>query len=153
MALREAWFLNGCLFNSEVWGNYTKADINKLEVIDHMILKSILGSQDKVPIEFLYLETATLDIPSVISVRRMGYLHTILNRHDGELIKKIYTEMKKNPFKGDWYKLLENDYNKINEDINEENIIKMSKSVYKSQIKTKLDKLLSKNLVINRRNI
>jgi hypothetical protein len=62
LALRSAWFLNGCLFNSEVWSGFSPQDLHDLEVIDHKILKLILGAQSKVPSEMLYLETNVLPI-------------------------------------------------------------------------------------------
>ena len=48
LSLRDAWFLNGCLFNSEVWGAFNDKDLKQLEVIDHMLLRTILGAQAKV---------------------------------------------------------------------------------------------------------
>ena len=74
LALREAWFINGCLFNNEVWFNTAAQDVHKLETIDNQLLRHILGAHSKVPIEFLHLETGTFDISSVIAVRRMCYL-------------------------------------------------------------------------------
>ena len=50
-----------------------------------------------------------MSMKNVISVRRMIYLKTILDRHDNEIIKKVYNEMKSNPYKGDWIKLVEGD--------------------------------------------
>ena len=35
IALRSAWFINGCLFNSEVWMKYSPQDLHDLEVIDN----------------------------------------------------------------------------------------------------------------------
>ena len=58
LALREAWFLNGCLYNSEAWGAISDDDLKDIENIDHKILRLILGAHSKVPIEALYLETA-----------------------------------------------------------------------------------------------
>ena len=55
----------------------------------------------------LYLETAQLPIINVITVRRLLYLHTILTRHDTELIKQMYSAMKDNPIKGDWIHLVQ----------------------------------------------
>jgi hypothetical protein len=49
--LRQAWFLNGLLFNSEVWQPISKSDMNELEVLDHRILASILGTHPKAAIE------------------------------------------------------------------------------------------------------
>ena len=77
MILRNAWFLNGCLFNSEVWTGFSPHDVHALEVLDHQILRLITGAQAKSPVEMLYLETAELPIKDVISVRRLLYLHTI----------------------------------------------------------------------------
>ena len=57
LALRDAWFLNGILFNSEVWSSYAQKHIEELMVIDDMILQTITGAQAKVPVEALYLET------------------------------------------------------------------------------------------------
>ena len=69
--LRHAFFLNGCLFNSEVWIGYSDQDLHALDVIDHQILRLITGAQAKSPVEMLYLETAELPVESVISVRRL----------------------------------------------------------------------------------
>ena len=87
--------MNGILYNSGMWGSYADKYISELEVIDHMILLSILGA--KVPVETLYLETGAMSIRSVISVRRMIYLKTVLNRHKDEVTKKVYFAMKENP--------------------------------------------------------
>ena len=76
MALRDAWFINGVLYNSEVWGHYAHKHIDSLEVIDHMILKTILGAQAKATVETLYQETGAMSVRNVISVRRMLYLKT-----------------------------------------------------------------------------
>lgn len=62
IVLRKSWFLNGCLFNSEVWIGYSEQDIHALEVIDHQILRLITGAQAKSPVEMLYLETAELKV-------------------------------------------------------------------------------------------
>ena len=51
LALREAWFINGCLFNSDVWFNVSAQDVQKLEVVDNQILRHILGAHSKTPVE------------------------------------------------------------------------------------------------------
>ena len=38
LVLRQAWFINACFVNSEVWNGYTDSDLKDLEVIDHDIL-------------------------------------------------------------------------------------------------------------------
>ena len=139
MILRSAWFLNGCLFNSEVWTGYLPKDLHALEVIDHQIMRLILGAQAKAPTEMLYLETAQLPIPDVISVRRLSYLHTILNRHTSELIRKVYQAMKEDPSKDDWVNLVKTDLEDIgmNPDSDVE-ISVMSKDEFKKLVKKKV---------------
>ena len=78
LKLREAMLINAILFNSEAWHSVEKEDIKKLEKIDEMLLRSLMGSHQKTPIEFLYLETGSLPIRYIISIRRMNYLKTIL---------------------------------------------------------------------------
>ena len=62
LALRDAWFLNGILYNSEVWNSYSQKHIEDLNVIDHMIQKTIFGAQSKVATGTLYLETSAMSI-------------------------------------------------------------------------------------------
>ena len=62
LLLQQAWFINSCLLNSEVWSGYLDIDLKDLEVIDHQIIQAITGSQAKVPTEMLYLETAQITI-------------------------------------------------------------------------------------------
>ena len=85
LTLRQAWFLNKTLFNSEVWCALNKSDLQVLEVLDRKILRLILGSHSKAQNEMLYLETGVMEIRHVVAVRRLCYLKKFLNRPDGEL--------------------------------------------------------------------
>jgi hypothetical protein len=69
--LRKLWFINSCLFNSEVWSGVSENSLKDLNTIDHKILQVITGAQAKVPTEMLYLETSQLPLSHVISVRRL----------------------------------------------------------------------------------
>ena len=74
LTLRQAWFINGCLYNSEVWHSVNNSDLKCLEIIDHKILRVILGAHRGVPVEMLYLETGAMPLTNVITVRRLSYL-------------------------------------------------------------------------------
>ena len=142
IALRESWFLNSCLFNSEVWSGVQEANLKYLNIIDHQILQAITGAQAKVPTEMLYLETSQLPLSHVISVRRLGYWHTILRRPAIELIREIYNAMKENPMKGDWILLLKDDLEKVGLTLDDEATISgLTKGQFKSQIKKKIKEL------------
>ena len=84
LELRQAWLLNALLCNSEIWQKLTEKDTNDFNKIDHILLRSIVGSQSKAPVEQLYLETGSVNISQTISIRRMTYLQSILQRSEGD---------------------------------------------------------------------
>ena len=90
LELRQPWFLNGILYNSEIWPKLTEKNKMDLMKIEKYLLKSLLGAHSKVPSEQLHLETGTLSIPQIIATRRMIYLRTILNKPEGELVRNIF---------------------------------------------------------------
>jgi hypothetical protein len=141
LELRHAWFLNGVLFNSEVWTGISENDLNDLAVIDHKILRLITGAQSKVNTEMLYLETGEMILESVISVRRILYFHTLLKRHDSEITKQIFKAMEKAPLKDDWIHLVIKDLEKINLSLKDANEIKaQDKMDFKKLVKQKMRK-------------
>ena len=138
LELRQALWINGILHNSEVWQELNEEDKKELNKIDHYILKLITGSHSKAPVEQLYLETATLSVTQIISVRRMIYLQTILQRPEGELVRNIYEAMKADPLPRDWYRLVQEDFELVNLQINEDQIINLNPTQYKSLIEEKM---------------
>ena len=73
LKLRQAMLIIGILFNSEAWHGVKKEDLKKLEKIDEILLRSLMGSHQKTPLEFLYLETGTLPISYIIMIRRTSW--------------------------------------------------------------------------------
>jgi hypothetical protein len=138
LVLRQAWFLNGCLFNSEVWSGYIDSDLSDLVIIDHQIMRLITNCQSKVPVEMLYLESAQLTIQSIISVRRLLYLHEILSRSESELIYQVYSAMKEAPLKDDWIHLVRKDMVNIDLMLTDSQISKLTKQEFKILIKKKI---------------
>ena len=148
--MREAMLINGLLFNSEAWHGIEKEDIKKMEKVDELLLRSLLGSHQKTPIEFLYLETGSLPIGFIVSLRRMIYLRTLLVRDETELTKRILLEQQKNPTKGDFIELVKEDLMKIGKELNktqEEFIIQTKESSYKKIIKRLVRNATFKTLV------
>ena len=96
--------------------------------------------------ETLYLETSTMSVKHVISVRRMLYLKTILSRHEDEVVRRVYTAMKERPLKGDWYHRVTLDFEKVDISMFEEVIIRTDLPTYTSLIKTAMWKVFFKEL-------
>ena len=115
-------------------------------VIDNMILRTIFVAQSKVPVETLYLETSTLSIKYVISVRRMLYLKTILSRHEDEVIRRVYQAMKERSLKGNLYIRVASDFEQVGMPMDEEVIMRTDLASYKLIIKTAMWKLFFREL-------
>ena len=138
LMLRDAMFANGILCNSEVWHSIKEKHIEELQVLDRMLLRYITGAHAKVQSEFLYLETGAIPLKELISQRRLMYLHNILSKPPNELLRRVYDAQKKNPVKGDWTELVENDLVEFGINLNEECIEKMTKLEYKLLVKKKI---------------
>ena len=52
LKLRQAMLINGLLYNSEAWHSVSKDDTKQLEKIDEVLLRSLLGSHQKTPLDF-----------------------------------------------------------------------------------------------------
>ena len=61
IVLRNSW-LSSLLCNSEVWFNLTKAELDRLETVDLMLLRSFLGSPKTTPNAFLGIGRYALDV-------------------------------------------------------------------------------------------
>ena len=140
LKLRQAMFLNGALFNSEAWHSVADKDIEALEKVDEALLRTILQSHPKVPLEFLFLETGAISVRYVVSSRRMNYLRTLIMRDDEELTKRILREQQVHPTPGDFSELVKDDFKMCKMLYNEEQIMSSSQEQYKKIIKTNLEK-------------
>ena len=138
LILRKARFLNGLLFNSESWHGVTMAHIIKLERLDNILLRGILGgAHSKTPVEFLYLECGTLLIRYIVASRRILYLHNILNRNKSDILYKYFITQKSDSLRGDFCRLVNSDIKLINLNMSEEEISNSSKHSLKRIIQVK----------------
>ena len=131
-------FVNGVLYNSEFWQGLRTADITILEVVDHQLMRLICDGHSKTPIEFYYLETASLQLKSILSSRRIMYLHHILGRNEGELIKRVFEAQRDNTTPGDFVDLVKADLSNIGEIFEEDKIKLKGKNIFKTHIKNKI---------------
>jgi len=150
LQLRQAMFLNGVLFNSEVWPKLVATEITDLEKIDQRLLRTICKAHSKTPIEFLYLETGCMPLRYVISSRRIMYLYHILRREDKELVRRVFDAQKKSPTKGDFVELVTEDLIKIEE--SEDSIKVLSKGELKKVVKTKMSEIVLLDLQDKQKN-
>ena len=149
LQLRQATFVNGVLFNSEVWQAATATEIASLEKVDNKLLRAICKAHAKTPVEFLYLETGCIPLRFVIQSRRLMYLHHILSRDEKELIKRVYSAQKENTTKGDFAEQVKADLEVF--EMNEESVASMSKGAFKSLVKVKINEAAKEALIVQQK--
>ena len=152
LQLRQAMFINGILFNSEAWHGVTKNDIEALEKLDQILLRFLLGSHAKTPVEMLYLESGTMPLSFIISTRRVIYLQTLLKRNDNEVTKQVLLSQIEDPYKGDFIQLVEDDLKAISFPVNYELVKKSPAIEFKNLIKKKFKTAAFEHLVKLKQN-
>ena len=125
------------LINCEAWHNILKKDIESLIEVDSYLLRKIIGSHSKIPIEFVHLESGTVSIDYICTKRRLVYLHQIVSVSENKIIHKVYSAQKNNPVKGDWVLKVGDDMAKIGLNIEENKIKSQSKAEYKKIVDDK----------------
>ena len=137
LKMREAKLLNGMLFSTEAWTSISGAELTRIEQVDMALLSSLVDGHAKCSKAFILMEFGVLKIGHRITIRRLMFHHHIVTRDSKELIKKIYLKQKENCLKGDWYQTLEQDFQFIGVEIDDEQIGKIPKSEYRKYIKKK----------------
>jgi hypothetical protein len=137
LRLRQAMLVNGILFNSEAWHGVSKADLSVLEKVDESLLRGLLKGHSKLPLEALYLETASLPIRHIVSSRRIMYLHNILQKSSDEIVRKVYEAQKQDTSPGDFYQLVCEDKESIGLNMSDQEMQTMSKEKLRNIVRNK----------------
>ena len=138
LMLRDAWLVNGTLYNSEAWHGICKNTMKPLEAVDQHLLRQLLGAHAKTPVEFLYLETGCMPLRFIVKSRRLNYHKEVVTRPKEELISRIYESQKKAPKTGDWSELVKDDLTVLHINMSDEAIASMSTLSYKKYIKSRV---------------
>ena len=130
--------INGLLYNSEAWQGIEEKDIISFEKIDQTLLRGVLSAHPKIPTEALYLETKSLPIRFIVTSRRLMYFHTILQKNETEMVRKVYEAQKIDPSPGDFIELVRRDCENIQLNMSDTDISKLPKQRFRAIIKEKI---------------
>ena len=112
--LRNSCLVSSMIFNCEAWYGVTLKQINLLEKEDENLMRKVLGCPSKTPIHLMYLELGWQPLRFIIQSRRLNFLKYILNQQETSLVKQDFTAQKLSPQRGDWVKIVEKDWKKLN---------------------------------------
>ena len=97
------------LSRSEVLHGVLENEIKDLEEIDHIFFRLLFQVPRTTPIVSFYLETGTIPFNILIRMRRLKFLHYIVNLNKNEMLHKVFWEQWKNPIVKDWTMDAKND--------------------------------------------
>ena len=138
LILRDAILCNGMLYSTDAWSALGETETESMEKVDTFLLSSLMSGHPKCPTEFHYLETGTLMIWHLITIRRLMYHYEIVTRPDNEVIKKIYNKQTTNSCKGDWIELLRKDFAFIGDTLDDTFVSSFGRKSYKRYIEQKV---------------
>ena len=148
LLLRESFFLSSVLLNAETWVNLSKTDIEDLEKLDETLLRRLLNAPAKTPISALYLELGIVPIRYHITIKRLMFLHHILQCDESRLVSQVFWAQEKSPAKNDWVLQVKDDLQTLGLDyLTFHNIKAMKKKYFQSLIKTKTKSTAFKYLI------
>ena len=102
LSFREAIFLNSILTNIEVWYGLKNHEVEELERLDRMLLCKILALPQTTPAEALFLETGSINIGTMVKMRRINYLQHLLQSDENKMLSKFFQTQLAFPVKDDW---------------------------------------------------
>ena len=101
--LHRSIFINGTLVNMETWTHCSNQRVEMFERTEQSFFRKILAAHSKTPVECLYLELGIIPLRFHLMSRRLMYLHSIMQRDNNELVKKVIESQKITKRKGDFY--------------------------------------------------
>ena len=135
--MRDGILIGSLLNNAETWINVTKKDIEKLEKPDNILQEKLFS--EKASKAFQYLEFGILPVKYVLIAKRLKFLKYILNESTESMIRKVYTEQKKDSKKGDFISQIKQDMKDVQLDIEDEEVETMSTWKWKNVINNKVE--------------
>ena len=133
--LRNSLLVSSLLCNSEAWFNLTHAELELLESVDLMLLRSIMKAPKSTPKEMFFLELGVLPLREMIRERRLHFVHYILSQEENSLIVKVFEKQLKNCTAKDWVKTVIDDLEKVGLNVTFEEIKSIRKAKWKSMVK------------------
>ena len=146
--MRDAMLLGAMLCNAESWINITEADLTRLQKPDTMLQKELLSASGSPSKAFMSLELGFIPVKYVIMYKRMTFLHYILSESTESMIRKVYTALKSDSRRGDFYHLVVKDMKELEIIFDENKILSYTYIHWKKHIKSKVYDLSLKSLVL-----
>ena len=141
LKLYELCLVPSILYNLEGWNKLTKAELKKLESIQHRTLCTLLHLPKSTPYVGLLNELGMWRMEEKLMYRKMMLYHNIIHSSEKRLCRKIIKDQEKNEEEGTFYHETKVYFNKIGIDIKDVD------TMLKSQLKKTIKERLSNRMV------
>ena len=147
--LYSSFFIPRLIYNCEAWSNVTDKEISFFQDAQLNFLCRLMEVRRSTPTAGVYIELGILPIGYEIEIRQLLFLRKILMKDVNDPVLKIYCEMLKYPYERNWANCILDLRYKYNLPLCDDNIINMTKSMWKVMVKNRikkhaLEQLLSK---------
>ena len=131
-------FIPRLIYNCESWSNLNSENYALLPKSQLTFLRRVMELPRSVPTDALFLEMGIWPIKFEIEFRQLTYLKRIIDRNQNDPVYQLYQEMLKYSSEKNWANNILDLRRKYNLPLKDENISNMSKPVWKSIVKRKI---------------
>ena len=146
MLLRNTLLVSSLLCNSEAWFHLTNSELDLLETVDLMLLRSLLKAPKSTSKEMFFLELGISPLRDLIRQRRLNFLHYILNQKPDSMMFKVLEKQCENRTSRDWVTTVISDLDILGQKYTFADIQEMNKTKWKSILKIRVAENSFKNL-------
>ena len=135
------------LSNTETWININKEEMEKVNQVHYMVLKKVFEQRENTPYYGILMETGYWPYSYVIIYKRLMLYHNLIHSEERRVARKIVINQINGKGKGyTWYGGVEEWLNKLELTGSEEEVLKITKSKWKKEVKEQLDKWVKEEL-------
>ena len=135
LLLFRSVFTPTILSNSETWDHLTSNDITRLQTLQLKYLKWMLHTPRGTCNTFVYLELGILPTKSLINIRKIMFLHHILNLDDNDPVKITHQQQQMYLFELNWANEMKNLLTTHNLPTDETIIRQLPRDTWKNMVK------------------
>ena len=136
------------LFNTETWVNVNKAELKAINQGHYQVLRKIFEQKDSTPYHGILMETGLWPYSYVLVYKRLMYFHHLIHSDDRRIARKVVLNQMNGLGKGKtWYQDGVKEWLvKLGMEKSEEDLLKITKSAWKKEIKEKIENIVRKEL-------
>ena len=144
MLLMETTVKQTLLFNTETWVNVLPSEMELIDRYHYEILRKVFEQRENVPYYGLLAETGYWPFSYIIIYKRLMFFHHLINSDERRISRQIViNQMKMEKKKNNWYGSVREWLERLEMETEEEEILEISKSRWKKELKEKLGDIVA----------